>query len=63
MPADLSLFFSIFYLDADPTLSDDLDEAYVLAQAQLLGDDVANFWLALCAAAQVATKQASDRTQ
>ena len=61
--SDIYEMLVFHYLDADPTLSDDLDEAYVLAQAQSLGDDVANFWLALRAAAQAATKQASDRTQ
>ena len=35
------------YLDADPTLADTFDEAYLDAQAQALGPDVAELWQAI----------------
>ena len=46
------------YLDADPALRADFNEAYILAQARALGEETVEFWLALRAAAQAAAKRA-----
>ena len=40
------------YLEADPTLADTFDEAYLDAQAQALGADVAELWQSIKQAAQ-----------
>ncbi len=40
------------YLEADPTLADTFDEAYLDAQAQALGPDVEELWQTIKQAAQ-----------
>ena len=45
------------YLDADPTLSAAFDEAFVDAQAEILGEDVAGLWEAVKRAARRESSQ------
>lgn len=50
---DLTLFLDTFqYLEADPTLANTFDEAYLDAQAQALGPDVEELWQSIKQAAQ-----------
>jgi hypothetical protein len=49
------------FLDADPTLSVDLDEGHIFSQAQTLGEDVLELWVGLRTAAQDAIQRAGAR--
>jgi hypothetical protein len=49
---DIYEMMVFYYLGIDPTLSAGFDETYIDAQAQALGDDVAELWRAIKADAQ-----------
>jgi hypothetical protein len=54
---DIYEMLTFYYLELDPELSEEFDEAYIDQQAAQLGQDVAEFWHTLKVQARDATKR------